>query len=65
MNWRWIVVLLLMSLLVIFATQNYEVVKVQFLIWSFETSRAIVIFVSLLVGFIIGTIVSIAKKSRE
>ncbi|NQT23644.1 MAG: LapA family protein, partial [Candidatus Omnitrophica bacterium] len=49
---------------VIFTTQNYEVVKLQFLLWSFETSRAIIIFASLVIGFIIGTIVSFASRAR-
>ena len=64
MNWKWIIVLILMMLLVIFTTQNYEVVKLQFLLWSFETSRAIIIFASLVIGFIIGTIVSFASRAR-
>jgi len=56
MNWKWIVALILMTILVIFTTQNYEVVKIRFLSWSFQTSRAIVIFATLLLGIIIGWI---------
>lgn len=56
MNWRWIVVLILMVFLVVFAVQNYEMVKIQFLTWSFETSRAIIIFGALIIGIIIGWI---------
>lgn len=56
MSKRWIVVLILMLLLVIFTVQNYELVKIQFLFWGFQTSRAIVIFVTLLTGIIIGWI---------
>jgi len=54
MNWRWAVILVLMLLLVIFAVQNYEIVAIQFLLWSFQTSRAIIIFGTLFVGIIIG-----------
>jgi uncharacterized integral membrane protein len=54
-----------MTFLVIFATQNYEVVKVKFLAWSFETSRAIVIFISLLIGFIIGSIGCFASRKKD
>ena len=54
MKWQWIVVLILLLLLVIFTAQNYQVVKIQFLFWSFETSRAIVIFSTLIIGVIIG-----------
>ncbi|MFC1632115.1 lipopolysaccharide assembly protein LapA domain-containing protein [Candidatus Omnitrophota bacterium] len=56
MSWKLVVVLILMLFLVIFAVQNYEVVKIQFLFWAFQTSRAIIIFVTLLLGVIIGWI---------
>jgi len=58
MNWKWTIVLTLLLLLVIFTVQNYEVVKIQFLFWSFQTSRAIVIFLALAIGFAIGAIIS-------
>ncbi|MBU4346448.1 MAG: LapA family protein [Candidatus Omnitrophica bacterium] len=65
MKWKWIFILLLLLLLVIFTTQNYEVVKIQFLLWSFQTSRAIIIFVSLLIGIVIGWIsAAITKRER-
>jgi len=58
MNWHWIVILALMLFLVIFTVQNYEVVNIQFLFWSFSTSRAIVIFATLVMGIAIGWISS-------
>jgi len=61
MNWKWVVVLTLLLLLVIFTVQNYEVVKIQFLLWSFQTSRALVIFLALTIGFIIGAIISMKR----
>jgi len=54
MNWHWVVILVLMLFLVIFTAQNYDIVRIQFLLWSFETSRAIVIFATLFIGVIIG-----------
>lgn len=54
MNWHWAVILILMLFLVIFTAQNYDIVRIQFLLWSFETSRAIVIFATLFIGIIIG-----------
>ena len=54
MNWRWAIILVLMFFLVIFAVQNYDIVSIQFLFWSFETSRAIVIFTTLFIGIVIG-----------
>jgi len=62
MNWKIILVLILLPVLVIFAAQNYQVVKIQFLFWSFQTSGAIVIFTTLLVGFVIGWIGCAVKK---
>ncbi|MFH1458300.1 MAG: LapA family protein [Candidatus Omnitrophota bacterium] len=62
MNWKWILVLILLLHLVIFAVQNYEIVKIQFLFWSFRTSRAIVIFSTLFIGIIIGWITPLIKR---
>lgn len=62
MKGKLIFILVLLLLLAIFTAQNYEVVKVQFLFWSFKTSRAIIIFSSLILGFITGVIVTLIKK---
>lgn len=43
-------------LIVIFAVQNYEVVQVNFLFWSFSMSRAVMIFILLAIGFLAGFI---------
>lgn len=66
MHWNWILIIALLAFLVIFTVQNYEVVKIQFLLWSFETSRAIIIFGTLVIGFAIGWIASyLTKKAQE
>lgn len=62
MHWKWILILVLLGLLVIFTVQNYEIVKIQFLVWSFETSRAIIIFGTLIVGISIGWITSFLAR---
>ncbi|MBU2541779.1 MAG: LapA family protein [Candidatus Omnitrophica bacterium] len=54
MNWKLILILILLLVLVIFAAQNYEIVEIKFLLWSFQTSRAIIIFSTLAIGFIVG-----------
>ncbi|MFC1590251.1 LapA family protein [Candidatus Omnitrophota bacterium] len=64
MNWKWIIVLILLLFLVIFTVQNYEVVEISFLFWSFKTSMAIIIFATLCIGVIIGWITSFVH-SRE
>lgn len=62
MNWKWPIVLILMLILVIFTAQNYQVVKIRFLLWSFSTSRAIVIFSTLFIGIVIGWLSAFRKK---
>lgn len=54
MNWKLILILTLLLLVVIFTAQNHEVVKVKFLFWSFEASSAFILFLDLLIGIIIG-----------
>lgn len=62
MNWKWILVLILLLFLVIFTVQNYELIEIQFLFWSFKTSRAIIIFSTLVIGILIGWISSFIKR---
>lgn len=62
MNWRWIVLLFLFLLLFIFTLQNTGEIRVQFLFWSFSTSRVIIIFSSILAGFAMGLIFSYWKN---
>jgi uncharacterized integral membrane protein len=62
MNWKWILIVVLLIFLVIFAVQNYEVATIQFLLWSFKSSRTIVIFGALCVGIIIGLLFPFIKK---
>jgi len=61
-SWKWILIILLLIFLIIFTMQNYEVVTIQFLFWSFQTSRTIIIFVTLLIGIIIGLFISFKKR---
>ena len=49
-----IVLGLFLLIVVIFALQNFEVVEVNFLFWSFSMSRAVMIFLFLALGFILG-----------
>ena len=65
MNWKWIVLFILLLFLVIFATQNYEIVEIKLLLWSFKTSRAIIIFSTLLIGILIGWTVTVLSKEKR
>jgi uncharacterized integral membrane protein len=62
MNWKTTVVLILLGSLVVFVAQNYEVVEIKFLLWAFKASRALVLFFTLLIGILIGWILSHLKK---
>ncbi|MCX6225114.1 MAG: LapA family protein [Bacteroidia bacterium] len=54
MNFKIIGVVILAVLSLIFVAQNIDVVTVSFLFWEVSMSRAILLFFSLLIGFIIG-----------
>ena len=55
----------LLFLMVVFAAQNAEVVTINFLFWEFSLSRAVLIFLLLAIGFIIGRIYTSLKHSRR
>ncbi|MEQ9023076.1 MAG: LapA family protein [Pseudomonadales bacterium] len=59
MNLKLSVGILVVLLMVIFVSQNMEVVSVDFLVWSMEASR-ILIYLSI---FLIGTLVGWIGKS--
>ena len=65
MNWKLIILLVLSIVLVIFAVQNYEVVSIQFLFWSFQTSRAIILFGAFIIGVLVGLIAAFVKGKRS
>ncbi len=45
-----------LTLFLIFVIQNTEAVDVEFLFWSFQTRRALLLFIVLAIGFAIGWI---------
>jgi len=64
MRWKLIILLVLSLSLVIFAVQNYEVVSIQFLFWSFQTSRTIILFGAFFVGVLVG-LIAVLVKGRQ
>ena len=54
MNAKLIISLVLLGLLVIFSAQNYEIVRVRFLFWHLDMSRAVLLFLVLAIGIAIG-----------
>ncbi len=51
----------LLLLVVIFTLQNTEIVTIKFLIWDMEISRALLIFLLLGIGIVIGSILGSAR----
>ncbi len=69
MNFKLILLIILVSLAVIFLTQNVAAVEVTFLLWSISMSRALLIFFTLVIGFTVGwflhSYLSYQKKKTE
>ena len=65
MNFKITLVVILACLALIFVAQNIEVVTVRFLFWEMSMSRAILLFFSLLIGFIIGWFLNSYLSYRE
>ena len=68
MNFKLILILIMASLVVIFITQNVVAVDVTFLFWSISLSRALLIFLVLVIGFVLGWFLHsylTYRKSRE
>jgi len=51
------------AMLLLFVLQNMTIVEINFLFWSFQTSRFVIIAFSLLTGILIGMIISSNKNT--
>jgi uncharacterized integral membrane protein len=69
MNFKIGLVAIFALIALIFLAQNYDVVTVKFLLWDLSMSRAVLLFFSLLIGFIIGwflnSYLSYRKNKKE
>lgn len=68
MNLKLTLVLMLSSLAVIFIVQNAVVVEISFLFWRASISSALLIFFTLMVGFVLGWFLHsyfLYRKSRD
>lgn len=61
MAWKWIVIVIALIILVVFTAQNYQPVQIRFLAWSFKSSSAVMIFITLVIGFLTGLLMCIRK----
>jgi uncharacterized integral membrane protein len=65
MNLKLVLILLLSSLAVVFIAQNASVVEVAFLFWRLSISAALLIFFTLMIGFILGWILHAYLAHRK
>ncbi len=65
MSFKWILIIVLFLIVVIFTAQNNAVTPIKFLIWSFEMSRALIIFFSMVIGIIIGASLKLLTKGKK
>ena len=63
MSIRLVLSIVLLGLLVIFSAQNYEVVRVRFLFWHLDLSRAVLLFLVLAIGIAIGWALPTVRRS--
>lgn len=54
MNFKLIIILILTGLAVLFIIQNVAVVEIQFLFWSVQMSRSLLMFLLLAIGMTMG-----------
>jgi putative membrane protein len=65
MNAKLILILVLVGLAVIFIIQNVAIVEIQFLLWSFQMSRSLLIFLLLTIGILIGWFLQAFMRHRR
>lgn len=54
MNFKLALILILASLAVVFIAQNVAVVEIGFLFWKASMSSALLLFFTLMIGFLLG-----------
>ena len=64
MRFKTYVALLLVALVLIFVFQNTQTVEVRFLVWTIETSRALILFITLLIGLVAGSVLGRSGKRK-
>lgn len=64
-NLKLTVGLLLAAIIVLFTLQNIEIVELRLLLWKISMPRALMIFLVLGVGIVLGWILSELKRQRK
>lgn len=64
MKAKWILVIVLIALLIVFALQNAELVEVRFFTGTARMSKALLLPVTFLFGVLVGWLVSLASRGK-
>ena len=65
MNYKIVMILILVFLAVLFIIQNIALVEVQFLFWSIQMSQSLLMFLLVAIGIIIGWFLHSFFKHRN
>ena len=68
MNFRLTLILILLSFATLFIAQNSNVVEISFLIWRASMSSALLLFFTLMIGFLLGWFIHsyvLYRKSKD
>lgn len=64
MRWKWMLIIFLFIIVVVFTAQNSALVDIKFLGWSFYISKAVILFGTLVMGIFIGVALTWRKKKN-
>lgn len=60
-----IIVIIIVAIVAIFSVQNAAPVAIAFMSWRFESSLAVVVFLSVVAGIIIGSVVTLLVRMQR
>jgi uncharacterized integral membrane protein len=60
-----VLVLIIISVVTIFSIQNAAPITVSFLFWSFKASQAIIIFLSMLAGILVTSVILFSRNIKR
>lgn len=60
-----VLVLIIIAVVTIFSIQNAAPITVSFLFWSFKASQAIIIFLSMLAGILVTSVILFSRNIKR
>lgn len=64
-HWKLILAAILIALAIVFVFQNREAAQIEFLVWTWNASRAVALFTVFLVGTLVGWLGRGAAAKRK